>query len=123
MARSKFAHARYKLINRELRRRNWVKTSELKQKIESELGESISTRQIEKDLEAMRDDSYLNYNAPIEYSTRNKAYRYTERSFNIEKFDLADDEMLALKFYAARLNQYKDHGIFRDFSNAIQKVF
>ncbi len=122
MAHSKFADARYRLINRELKKKDWVKTSELKRKIESELGHTISLRQIEKDMNNMQNDVFLNFDAPIKYDKSNKAYQYTDRSFSIEKFNLREDEILALKFHAASLNQYRDSGIFKDFSNALQKV-
>lgn len=122
MAKSKFAHARYLLINRELRKRNWVTTADLKNKIESELEFKISIRQIEKDLEAMKSDSFLGYNAPIKHDKKQRAYQYTNREFTIEKFNLGDEEILALKFYAASLNQYRDLGVFKDFSNALRKV-
>jgi predicted DNA-binding transcriptional regulator YafY len=122
MAVSKFAHGRYLLINRELRKNHWVKTSQLREKIESELSLSITQRQIEKDLEAMKSDSFLKYYAPIDYDKKNKAYCYTDREFNIERFSLKDDEILALKFCAAMLNQYRDSGLFKDFSNALKKV-
>jgi predicted DNA-binding transcriptional regulator YafY len=122
MARSKYAAVRYRIINRELRKKAWIKTSELKRKIESELGKTISERQIEIDLRDMQSDISLNFNAPIAYDKSNKAYQYTDRSFSIEKFALGEDEITALKFYAASLNQYRDYGIFKDFSSVLQKV-
>lgn len=122
MATTKYAHARYILINRELRRKRWVKTAEIKARIEEELGLKISGRQIEKDIEAMKTDLFLNYQAPIEYDKQNKAYKYTDRSFSIEKIPLKEEEILALKFYAASLNQYRDYGVFKDFSTALAKV-
>ena len=122
MAKTKFAFGRYKIINRELRKKEWVKTSELKSRIESELGESISNRMIEKDLENMKFDPILGYNAPIIYDKKNKDHCYSDRTFSIEKFNLGEEEILALKFHAASLNQYRNSSLFKDFSNALQKV-
>lgn len=122
MARSKFAYGRYQIINRELRKKPWVKTSELKKRIESELGQTISTRQIDKDLDDMKSDILLGYNAPIKYDQSNKGYSYTDRSYSIDKFNLGEEEILALKFHAASLNQYRNSSLFKDFSNALQKV-
>jgi predicted DNA-binding transcriptional regulator YafY len=122
MPKTKYAHARYLLINRELRRKSRVKTSDIRESIINELGFKISSRQVEKDIAAMRDDSFLQYYAPIEYDKREKAYYYTDRDFSIERFQLKEEEILALKFHAATLNQYRDYSLFKDFSSALKKV-
>ena len=122
MAISKHPFGRYQIIDRELSRKDWVKTKELKEIIEDELSITVSTRMIIQDLNAMRDDSLLGYFAPIEYNKKLKAYFYEDEDYTIKAFGLKDGDINALMFYAKTLNQYKEYEVFKAFSNAIEKV-
>ena len=122
MPKSKHSFGRYLVIDRELRKNPCVKTKEIQTIILNEFGLDVTTRQIELDIEAMRSDSLLGYNAPIQYNHHYKAWEYSDRNYSINKFNLKDEEIIALKFHAATLNQYKEHGLFKDFSNVLQKV-
>jgi predicted DNA-binding transcriptional regulator YafY len=70
----------------------------------------------------MKNHADLGYFAPIEYDKARRAYYYTDRDYSIDNFALQADEIDALKFYASCLKIYSDYGIFKDFSNAIQKI-
>lgn len=122
MAISKHPFGRYQVIDRELRRKDWVKTKELKEIIEDELSVTVSERMINEDINAMKDDLLLGYCAPIEYNKTRKAYYYTDKSYTIKAFGLKDGDINALMFYAKTINQYKEYEVFKDFSNAIEKV-
>ena len=122
MALIKHPFGRYQIIDRELYRNHWVKTNDLKRIIEDELGISVSEKTITNDINAMRDDSLLGYLAPIEYNNSEKAHYYTDRKYTIKAFGLKDADINALKFYANTLKQYTEYEVFKDFSNAIQKV-
>jgi len=122
MAISKHAFGRYQVIDRELCRRDFIKTKELKEIIEDELSVNVSERMINDDINAMRNDSLLNYNAPIEYNNSHKAYYYSDKGYTIKAFGLHDNDINALMFYAKAINQYKEYEVFEDFSNAIEKV-
>lgn len=122
MAISKHPFGRYQIIDRELGRRDYVKTRELKEIIERDLSVSVSERMINDDINAMRDDTLLGYNAPIKYDTSKKAHYYTEPDYTIRAFGLRNDDINALMFYAKTINQYKEYEIFKDFTNAIEKV-
>ena len=122
MAISKYPLGRYQVIDRELRRRDFVKTRELKEMIEKELSISVSERMINEDIKAMQEDNLLGYNAPIEYNNSKKAYFYADPNYTIKAFGLREDDINALMFYAKTINQYKDYDIFKDFTNAIDKV-
>ena len=122
MPDNKFASARYKLIDRELRRREFVKTSEIVDLCFNELGFEISLKQIQNDFTAMETDSFLGYYAPIKYNKRKKAYYYTDKEYSIVRFGLKDEEVNSLQMFASKLNLYKEYDIFKDFSSAIEKV-
>jgi predicted DNA-binding transcriptional regulator YafY len=122
MAISKHPFGRYQIIDRELCRKEWVKTKELKQIIENELSVNISERTINEDIKAMTDDSLLGYFAPIEYNNVEKAYYYTDDNYTIKAFGLKEGDINALMFYAKTINQYKEYEVFKDFTNAIDKI-
>ncbi len=122
MAISKHPFGRYQVIDRELSRKDWVKTKELKEIIEAELSIIVSERMINEDINAMKYDPLLGYSAPIEYNTYQKAYYYTDKNYTIKAFGLKENDINALMFYAKTINQYKEYEVFRDFTNAIEKV-
>jgi len=122
MAISKHPFGRYQIIDRELGRRHYVKTKELKELIERDLSITVTERMINDDLNAMRDDTVLGYKAPIKYDTSKKAYYYSDANYTIRAFGLRSEDISALMFYAKTINQYKEYEIFKDFSNAIEKV-
>lgn len=122
MALSKHPFGRYQIIDRELRKNDFVKTKELKEIIEDELSIKVSDRMIIEDINAMRDDSLLKYYAPIQYNNSKKAYYYTDKDYTIKAFGLRENDIDALMFYAKTINQYKEYEVFEDFSNAIEKV-
>lgn len=122
MAISKFPFSRYQVIDRELRRYDFVKTKELKDAIEKSLSISVTERMINDDIIAMRDDPKIGYKAPIEYNKSKKAYFYSDKNYTITAFGLKENDINALMFYAKSINQYKEYEVFEDFSNAIEKV-
>lgn len=122
MALSKYPFGRYQVIDRELGRRDYVKTKELKEIIEDELSINVSERIINDDINAMRFDPLLGYDAPIGYNNSKKAYFYEDNDYTIKAFGLKEADINALMFYAKTINQYKEYEVFEDFSNAIEKV-
>jgi len=122
MPKSKNQFLRFHIIDKALRNHAWVKTSKLQGLIKEKLLEDVSDRTVQNDIRDMRDDTRLAFYAPIEYDSKNKAFRYTDRDYSINNFALQSDEISALKFYASCLKIYSEYGIFKDFSNAIQKI-
>lgn len=122
MARSKYQFGRLQIIDRELRKRERVKTKDLKRMIELELSINVDVKTIQEDLKAMKEDSVLGYYAPIEYDNRTKSYYYTDRSYTIRAFGLKEDEIQTLLMYAQRLKLYSDYGLLKMFSSAMDKV-
>jgi predicted DNA-binding transcriptional regulator YafY len=122
MATTKHPLGRYLIIDRELGQRDFVKTKDLCKIINHDLGFKVSKRMINDDLRAMRDDDILGYKAPIAYNNSEQAYYYSERDYTIRAYGLRKDDINALAFYANTINQYRDYDIFKDFTNAIDKV-
>ena len=86
MPQNKFALARYSVIDAMLRRNDYVKTSSIVKKCIESTGYKVSARTIQLDIEAMRYDPFLGYNAPISYNSRHKAYYYEDRSYMLYPF-------------------------------------
>lgn len=122
MPKSYDQYIRFKVIDRELRRWPSVKTSRLVSAISEFLDKKVSSRAIQKDIEAMRDDVRLGFLAPIEYDRQRKEYKYSDRQYSILNFNLGENEVKALKFYAECFSLYSQYSIYNDFSSAIQKV-
>lgn len=116
---SKNIYFRYRLIDRLLRDYNTVKTSVIIEKLYEKHDISIGETTIQRDIRNMITDLH----APIEYDNSAKAYYYPD---NVEELfpaiDLQKEEINALKFYADSLSHYKEIGIFKDFTNAIDKI-
>ena len=120
--KSKYQKGRIEVIDRELSKKNWVKTSELRDIVNDELDINITTRTIQKDLEYMLSSPPMGYGAPIKKDTKNKGYCYTDRNFSIRSFGLRKEDINALLFYSKTLNQYQGIKIFEDIAKAIEKV-
>jgi predicted DNA-binding transcriptional regulator YafY len=122
MSKFKNPSLRYNIINRELRRWPSITTHRLKNIVEKELDVKVSLRTIQKDLRAMMEDAQLGFNAPIEHNKRDNTYSYSDPGYSILNFGLREEEITAMKFYAACLNLYSDYSIFKSFSSAITKI-
>ena len=87
-------------------------------RIEEQLGKPISQSMLTKDLESMRIES----GAPIKYDRYHKGYHYTEPDFSLKEFPLTHEEIEALDFSTALLQQLKGTRMFQQFESAINKM-
>ncbi|MEI7595042.1 MAG: WYL domain-containing protein [Bacteroidota bacterium] len=87
------------------------------------LYEKISESAIQKDLKAMKFDESLGYIAPIKFDRQKKGYYYSDPNYSISSINLNDEELDAVGFASEVLQQFKDVGIFKFYSNAIEKIF
>ncbi len=88
------------------------------EKIEAQLDTTLSASMFTKDIQNMRKA----YSAPIEYHRLHKGYCYTEAGFSISSFPLSHEEIDALDFSTALLQQLKHTRLFFHFETAINKV-
>ena len=106
MSQTKEAYIRYRIIDRILVNRKEATLRDLQFEIEEALGKSVSDRTIKRDIEAMRYDSELNFNAPIDYDRRDRVYYYNVKGYSINKLPLAEEDMNALFFASGILEQF-----------------
>lgn len=95
MPQNKFAFARYRIIDFMLRRHDYVKTAAIVDQCRRKTGFKVSSRTIELDIAAMRDDAFLGYYAPIVYDSHRRAYCY-ERPYTLSPqfFTEAENSLL-----------------------------
>ena len=122
MSQTKEAYIRYRIIDRMLVNRKEASLRDLQLKIEDSLGKSVSDRTIKRDIEAMRYDTELNFNAPIEYDYRDRVYFYNVKGYSINKLPLAEEDMNALFFARGILEQFSKSDILAGVEGAVQKI-
>jgi predicted DNA-binding transcriptional regulator YafY len=93
MPQNKFALARYYMIDNLLNKHEYVKTAYIVEICQRKLNCNITQRTIQKDIDAMRNDSFLGYFAPIEYCRRRKAYYYREVDFRLFPHSFSNKEI------------------------------
>lgn len=130
MPSNKSALLRYRIIDNQLRNkfRKFPSIDEIRDKCEEELFGDVSVGQIskstiEKDIEAMRNDTQLGYNAPIAYNRAHGGYHYTDPDYSIDKLGLNDAELEAIKLAAQTLHQFRETPLMKNLQVAIGKIF
>lgn len=121
---NKDALIRYRVINRRLKNKFKAlpKLPDLIEECEEALGKPISTRTIQSDIQSMRYDSDLGYNAPIIYDAKEGAYRYEDPNYSIDNIPLNEDDLETLEFATRVLDQFKNVEILKPFSGIIEKI-
>ncbi len=119
MPANKSALLRYRIIDSCLTNsmRKYPTMEFIIDKIEVQLGKSISNSMFTKDIDAMKRE----HSAPIEYNRANKGYCYTEPDYSFSTFPLSADEIEALDFSTALLQQLKHTSLFANFEAAINR--
>lgn len=124
MPANKEALIRYRVINRCLRNKYkpYPKLEDLIEACENALGKPISKRSIQSDLQAMRYDGDLGFNAPISYDNKEGGYKYDDQSYSIDNIPLNEDDLDTLEFATKILDQFKNVEILKPFSGIIEKI-
>lgn len=117
---NKSALLRYRIIDRCLNNpyRRFPTWQYLQEKIEAEIGDTVSKSTIDKDISAMK----AIYQAPIQFNRQWGGYEYTQDQFSISSFPLTEEEIEALDFSTALLYQFRESRIFQQLENAINKI-
>jgi predicted DNA-binding transcriptional regulator YafY len=129
MATNKHAIIRYRVIDKCLRQtdRSWNWKS-LAEACAKELAQStglkttLSERTIKGDLQNMRNDKALGYNAPIEYDRKEKSYYYSRRDYSITESPLNKSDSAELKGAIALLQQFTGFRHLEGIDNIIKKL-
>lgn len=128
MPANKYALLRYRIIDRCLtnKGKTFPSREDLRDACEEALygsgSSAISLSTIDKDIWAMKNESELGYYAPIAFSRQEKGYYYEDPNYTINEVSLADDDLEAIRFAAAILDQFRHVPILAQYENAIEKI-
>ncbi len=122
MAATKDQLLRCRIIDQELSSKARVKSKSIQKILSERYDLEVTLRTIQKDIEAMCNDSRFGFFAPIEYDPKKKAYYYTDPNFSLQKFNLTDEELNSLHLGVRAIKAYSDFGVFKIFGDAIKKV-
>lgn len=117
---NKSAMVRYRIIDGCLKNsmHRYPSIEYIRDKISDKLGTEISVSMLHKDLAAMRTE----FNAPIANDKQHGGYYYTDENFSIQAIPLTKEEIAALDYSTALLQQIKGSKMFQQFENAINKL-
>lgn len=82
----------------------------------------VRKRSIERDLEIMRHDERLGYQAPIAYDKKEKAFYYADPAYTIDKIPLTEEDLEALSLAINILHQYKSARLVQQFEGMVDKL-
>lgn len=128
MPANKYALLRYRIIDRCINNpgRPFPTREQLRQECEDALygsgGEAISLSTIDKDINAMRNESELGYYAPIKFSRTHGGYYYDQDGYSIEQLSLNDEDLEAIHFATATLEQFRHIPFLKQYESAIEKI-
>jgi predicted DNA-binding transcriptional regulator YafY len=116
------AYTRYRIIDELLRKKPYPTLEVLIDKISEKFDRPVSKRTVQLDLQELRYNQGLNFNAPIVYDRIEKTYRYNDPDFSINKLPINADELHGLDFAISILDQFKHLPAIKEFEDAIMKI-
>lgn len=116
------AYTRYRLIDLRLRKKPYPHLEELIEYICEKLDKPVSKRTVQLDLQEMRYNQSLNFNAPIVYDKSEKTYRYSDENYSINNLPVSADELHGLDFAISILDQFKHLPAIKEFEDAIKRI-
>ena len=124
MSLTKIPYLRYSIIDACLTNtmHRYPSLEHLRLECERKLDINISESSILKDINAMKNDDRLGFEAPIKYSKSNNGYYYSDPEFSIKKISLHDPEIEALKMAVDVLSAFSGTRVSENFNVAIEKV-
>ncbi len=120
MPRTKNASLRYRIIDSCLtnKQHKYPDLQYIRDRIEEQLMDNISESMLNKDLAEMK----RMFNAPIKFDKNKGGYYYSEEIFSLKEFPLTNEEVSALDYSTALLQNLKGTKLFDQFENAINKI-
>lgn len=122
MSLGKEAYSRYIAIDYCLRRKKGATLEEIVEYVAEKIHRKIGVRTIQQDLQMMRYDQSLGFDAPIVFSRSTRKYSYTEKNYSIQRMPLSADDLNGIDFAISILSQFKQIPIIKEFEEAIQRI-
>lgn len=112
MAKYKPQHARLLFIDRKIKEGRFPNCSTLAVEWE------VSSKTIQRDLDYMR----YQLDAPIEYSAKDRGYRYTEPQYQLPAMDIKERDLFAVYLAEKLLIQYEGTPIYDSLCSVFKKI-
>ncbi|RFM34852.1 helix-turn-helix transcriptional regulator [Chitinophaga silvisoli] len=124
MPKNKDAVSRYRWIDERLRNKRLKKPTldDLIEFVSRKMDKSISVRTIQKDIQDMRHDPELNYNAPIVYDRASGTYAYEDETYSINNIPIEEADLEGLEIAIGILEQFRSLPVIEQFEDAILKI-
>ncbi len=124
MPKNKEAAYRYSIIDKRICSiyKPYPSMAELIDALESELGTSFSVSTIQKDIQAMKHDEQLGYNAPIRFAKARNGYYYEDPKYTIRSFGLNEREIEAIEFATGILAHFRGLKVNEAYNQAVEKI-
>ena len=124
MPKNKDAVSRYRWIDERLRNKRLKKPSleDLIEFVSKKMDKTISVRTIQKDIQDMRHDPELNYNAPIIYDRTSGTYHYEDDTYSIGNIPIDEADLEGLEIAIGILEQFRSLPVIEQFEDAILKI-
>jgi predicted DNA-binding transcriptional regulator YafY len=122
MPQNRDAYTRYRMIDVRLRKKPYPHLEDLIECVSEGLDKPVSIRTVQLDLQEMRYNQSLKFNAPIVYDKSERTYRYNDDRYSINNLPVSADELHGLDFAISILDQFKHLPAIKEFEVAIQKI-
>ena len=119
---NKQALLRYRIIDELISRKNYPTMQEVIELCYERIGKVFSKETIQKDIEAMKNDLSLGYEAPIKYNRTYGGYEYTDENFSINSTNLNELEKSQIKAASEILFQFKDAKLGKNIQDIVQRL-
>ncbi|MCS6933843.1 MAG: WYL domain-containing protein [Chitinophagales bacterium] len=116
------AYIRYRLIDERLRKKPAPTFEALYDYVCDKLGKSIGRRTLQLDIQEMRYNQALGFQAPIVYNAMDKTYRYADENYSIHNLPVSADELHGIDFAISVLDQFKHLPAIKEFEEAIKRI-
>lgn len=116
------AYSRYRLIDSRLKKKPFPTLEELIDFVGEQVDKAVSKRTIQLDLQEMRYNQALGFNAPIAYNRTERTYSYADPEYSINNLPVSADELHGLDFAISLLDQFKHLPAIKEFEEAIMKI-
>tara|TARA_B100000614_G_scaffold154855_1_gene137125 strand:+ start:283 stop:1269 length:987 start_codon:yes stop_codon:yes gene_type:complete len=98
-------------------RQDYPSAADIVRGLESEYGEEVTTRTIQRDIEKMRDRG-----APIEYDPRRHGFFYSDMSWQLPGLDLTEGDLMALMVGDRALAGYRNSPWYAELRSVFERL-
>lgn len=116
------AYTRYRLIDERMRKKPNPTLEQIIDHVSYNMDKPVAKRTIQLDLQEMRYNQALKFNAPIFFDRATRTYKYSDNNYSINNLPVSADELHGLDFAISILDQFKHLPAIKEFEDAIKRI-